>query len=179
MTPLAHTTISIPAFEEGRLRYRVPTIDDFDAYADFRASDRAKGVGGPHSRESAFDSLADIIGHWHLRGHGRWLIADRATDKPLGVVGLMYPFGWPEPEIAWSVFANAEGKGIAHEAACFTRRYAYEVLNWKTVISCVLSGNDRSGALARRMGALQEDDFRHTDLGVLNVFRHLPAGAVQ
>jgi len=178
MTPLAHTTICIPTFEEGRLKYRAPTMDDFDAYADFRASDRSKGLGGPYSREIAFDSLADIIGHWHLRGYGRWLIADRDTNEALGVVGLMYPFGWPEPEIAWSVFADAEGKGIAHEAACFARRYAYDVLNWKTVVSCVLPGNDRSAALAKRMGALQVDDFRHTDLGLLNVFRHLPPEAV-
>ena len=183
MTAAAHrpdpTTITIPTFEEGRLRYRAPRMDDFDLYADFRASTRAKGVGGPYSRESAFDSLADIIGHWHLRGYGRWLIADRDTDAPLGVVGLMYPFGWPEPEIAWSVFDAAEGKGIAFEAACFSRRYAYGALGWKTLVSCVLPDNARSAALARRMGATQEGDFHHTDLGLLHVFRHQPAEALQ
>ena len=135
---------------------------------------RAVGVGGSYSRASAFDSLADVIGHWHLRGYGRWMIADRKTNEPLGVVGLMCPAGWPEPEIAWTVFEKAEGKGIAFEAACFARTYAYEVLGWQTLVSCVLPGNTRSAALAKRMKATQEEDFHHTDLGVLNVFRHLP-----
>jgi ribosomal-protein-alanine N-acetyltransferase len=177
MIPLKHTTISIPVFEEGRLRYRAPAWEDFEAFADFRASPRAAGVGGPYSRASAFDSLADVIGHWHLRGYGRWMIADRKTNEPLGVVGLMCPAGWPEPEIAWTVFDKAEGKGIAFEAACFTRTYAYEVLGWQTLVSCVLPGNTRSAALAKRMKATQEEDFHHTDLGVLNVFRHLPPEA--
>ena len=168
-----HTTISIPTFEEGRLRYRAPRWDDFETYAEFRGSVRAKGIGGPHSRGASFDSMADIIGHWHLRGYGRWLIADRETDEPLGVVGLMYPEDWPEPEIAWTVFEAAEGKGVAYEAACFTRKYAYEALGWPTLISCTLIDNIRSHALAKRMGAFHEYDFEHPDLGKMNVWRHL------
>lgn len=179
MTPVAHTTVDIPVFEEDRLRYRAPTMEDFETFAEFRTSDRAKGVGGPYSRESAFDSLAEIIGHWHFRGYGRWLVADRNTDQPLGVVGLFYPVGWPEPEIAWSLFADAEGKGIASEAALFSRRYAYEVLGWKTLVSCVLPDNTRSATLAIRMGAVHEADFTHADIGRLNVFRHQPAEQLQ
>ena len=43
--------------------------------------------------------------------------ADRNDGAALGVVGLFYPEGWPEPELAWSLFANAEGRGVAREAA--------------------------------------------------------------
>jgi RimJ/RimL family protein N-acetyltransferase len=168
-----HTTISIPTFEEGRLRYRAPRWDDFEAYAEFRGSDRARGVGGPHSRGSSFVSFAEILGHWHLRGYGRWLIADRETDAPLGVVGLMYPEDWPEPEIAWSVFADAEGKGFASEAARFTRRYAYNVLGWTTLISCTLIGNTQSEVLAERLEATYGRDFDHPNFGTLKVWRHL------
>ena len=39
------------------------------------------------------------------------------TDAPLGVVGLMFPEGWPEPEIAWSLFDAAEGRGIALDSS--------------------------------------------------------------
>ncbi len=176
--PVDHMTVSIPVFEEGRLRYRAPRMPDFEAWAEFRASDRSKCVGGPYSRGNAFDSFCEITGHWDLRGYGRWLIADRDTDEPLGVVGLFYPEDWPEPEIAWSLFAAAEGKGIATEAAMFSRAYAYDVLGWSTAISCSMTGNTRSEALARRMGATFEREYRHPDLGTLNIWHHLGPEAV-
>ena len=167
------TSFAIPTYETGRLRLRAPRWSDFESWAEFRGSDRARGVGGPYSRGSAFESLTDMVGHWHLRGYGRWMVADRETDAPLGAVGLMYPEDWPEPEIAWSVFASAEGRGIAYEAALFARRYAYEVLGWSTAISCTMPDNARSQSLARRMGATYEGDYEHPDIGTLNIWRHL------
>ncbi len=173
IAPVGHTRIDIPTFEEGRLRYRAPMMSDFEEYAAFCASDRSAGVGGPHSRGASFDRMGEIVGHWQLRGYGRWMIADRETDAPLGVVGIMYPDDWPEPEIGWSVFEAAEGTGIAYEAALFSRRYAYEVLGFSTLISCAVVGNDRSEALAARMGATYEGDYAHPTIGTLRVWRHL------
>jgi ribosomal-protein-alanine N-acetyltransferase len=100
------------------------------------------------------------------------MIADWETDAPLGVVGLMFPEDWPEPEIAWSVFAAAEGRGIAFEAARFARRYAYDTLGWSTVISCIKPENMRSVALARRMGATYESDYDHPVIGTIQIWRH-------
>ena len=105
----------IPTLQTERLILRAPRDNDFEAYADFRTSERARTVGGPYSRAQAFEQLCAIIGHWSLRGYGRWMVADRDTDAPLGIVGLYYPEDWPEPEIAWSVFADAEGRGIGDQ----------------------------------------------------------------
>lgn len=163
----------VPTVETERLILRMPRMSDFDAYASFGASERSKGVGGPFLRSESFERLAAIIGHWHLRGYGRWMVADKAGDRPLGIVGLMYPTGWPEPEVAWSVFDDAEGKGIALEAALAARRFAYDVLGWTRVISCTAPDNVRSVALAKRMGAVYEGDFQHETIGTLNVWRHL------
>ena len=113
-----------------------------------------------------------------MRGYGRWMVADKHTDEALGVVGPFYPDDWPEPEIAWSVFEAAEGRGVAFEAAMASRDYAYKTLGWTTAISCVEPGNDRSIALARRMGAELEDDFTTVDGLLLHVFRHPAPEAV-
>jgi ribosomal-protein-alanine N-acetyltransferase len=153
-------------------------MSDFYAFAAFRGSPRAKGVGGPYSREASHDSLCGIIGHWHLEGYGRWIVTD-ADDMPLGVVGLMNSPEWPEPEIAWSVFEAAEGKGVAYEAALASRNYAYGTLGWKTAISCVLVDNHRSHALAERMGAKRDGSFSHPDLGELLIWRHPAPEALQ
>ncbi|MEM9343257.1 MAG: GNAT family N-acetyltransferase [Pseudomonadota bacterium] len=166
------TTVEIPTLETKRLRLRAAEWSDFEAFAAFRASPRSKGVGGPYTRDQAFDQLAELIGHWHLRGYGRWIVADKATDAPLGVVGPYYPEDWPEPEIAWAVFGETEGKGIAHEAALASRTYAYDTLGWSTAISCIFPDNARSIALAERMGARRDGTLNHATLGQLGIWRH-------
>ncbi len=166
------TTIDIPVVETARLRLRAPKLSDFEAYAAFRASDRTAHVGGPMDRETAFDSFSALIGHWALRGFGRWIVADRETDAPLGYVGPFFPEDWPEPEIAWTVFAAAEGRGVAYEAAHAARAFAYEKLGWTTAISLTTPQNARSIALARRLGAREDGEYQHQSMGRLLVWRH-------
>jgi len=166
------TTFTIPTLRTERLTLRAPQASDLAAYTAFCTSPRSVGVGGPYSDVDAFPRLCGLIGHWHLRGYGRWMLADPDTDEPLGVVGLMFPVGWPEPEIAWSLFEVAEGRGLAFEAAHTARAYAYDTLGWSTVISCVRPDNTRSLALAKRMGATFEAIHTHPDLGDLHIWRH-------
>ena len=162
----------IPTLHTKNLTLRAPEWKDFDAYAEFRGSDRAKLLGGPFNREQAFDQLAEIAGHWQLRGYGRWMVADRQTDEAMGIVGIYYPVGWPEPEIAWSVFKTAEGRGVAYEAALAARDYAYGTLGWTTVISLIDPANTRSLALAARMGCTGGESFDHASLGTMHIWRH-------
>ncbi len=165
-------TLTIPTLETERLILRAPQFSDLDAFTDFCTSERSVGVGGPFPAGQAFQRLSSLIGHWSLRGFGRWMVTDKATGAPLGVVGPMYPVEWPEPEIAWSVFEAAEGRGIAYEAAQAARAYVYDVLGWETVISCTTEDNTRSIALAKRMGAVADTPFKHPDYGTLLVWRH-------
>ena len=169
---MSETVLRIPTLETERLRLRAPRLEDFGAYAEFRTGNRAAYAGGPFSRAEAFEQLAALVGHWLLRGYGRWIVADRESDRPLGVVGLFYPEDWLEPEIAWSVFEEAEGRGVAFEAARAARAYAYATLGWTTVVSLIDPQNARSAALAQRLGATREGVFRHETLGPLDVWRH-------
>ncbi len=170
------TTITIPTLHTTRLVLRAPRMSDFEAYAAFRGSPRAVFLGGPYDRATAFEQLSSIIGGWHLRGYGRWMVADADTDAPLGIVGLFFPEDWPEPEISWSLFEGAEGRGIAHEAALAARDHAYGTLGWTTAISMIDPANTRSAALGRRMGALPVGQFDHPEYGMMSVWRH-PAPA--
>ena len=169
--------LHIPTVETENFRLRAPQMSDLDAYTAFCKSYRSLGVGGPYTEAQSFQRLAALIGHWGLRGFGRWMVADKDTDEPLGIVGLMHPCDWPEPEIAWTVFEKAEGKGVAYECALATRKYGYETLGLKTLISCTMEGNTRSEVLAQRMGATRDEDFVHPSLGTLRVWRYLPPKA--
>jgi RimJ/RimL family protein N-acetyltransferase len=170
------TAVHIPTVETQHLRLRAPLASDFAAYAEFRASERTRILGGPNDRAEAFHMLCGLVGHWHIRGYGRWMVADRDTDAPLGIVGIYFPEDWPEPEIGWSVFDHAEGRGIAHEAAVVAREYAYQVLGWSRIVSLIVPDNVRSAALARRMGCVVEGQFAHPFHGSMDVWRHIPPG---
>ncbi|MEM9900880.1 MAG: GNAT family N-acetyltransferase [Pseudomonadota bacterium] len=166
------TLVRIPTVLTARLALRAPKPADFDAFADFRAGTRAYFVGGPYTRAQAFGQFCGLVGHWHLRGFGRWIIADRQSDAALGTVGPFFPEGWLEPEIAWTVFDGHEGKGIAFEAAEAARVFAYDTLGWTTAVSLVARENTRSNALAQRLGATREGVFQHAEIGTLDVWRH-------
>ncbi|MEM9010500.1 MAG: GNAT family N-acetyltransferase [Pseudomonadota bacterium] len=172
MTIVGESVTRIPTLESDRLRLRAPLPDDFEPYAAFCASDQSRLVGGPYNRDQAWNRFIAVAGQWALRGFGRWIVAERESDAPLGVVGLFYPNDWPEPEIAWTVFAEAEGRGIAHEAALMSRRYAYEVAGWATAVSCIAPDNPRSQALARRLDAVEDGLFEHPEYGPLAIWRH-------
>ena len=169
----------IPVIETARLRLRGPRLEDYEAYATFMASGRSIYVGGPLGRLQAWRGFCHVTGHWVYRGFSTFIIADRNTDAALGMCGPWFPEGWPEPEIGWTIWsAENEGKGLAFEAVTAARRFAYDVLGWTTAISMIDHGNDRSAALAARLGAVYETDYTDDTLGTCRIFRHPGPGAL-
>ncbi|MGB4828061.1 MAG: GNAT family N-acetyltransferase [Paracoccaceae bacterium] len=174
------TLSGIPVIDTARLRLRGPRVADFEVYAAFLASPRSSRIGGPVPRVQAWRSFGHLTGHWVLRGYSMFILADRDTDTALGMAGPWFPEGWPEPEIGWSIWAaEAEGKGLAHEAATAARAHAYDSLGWTTAISLIAEGNARSEALAHRMACTPEGTFVHEVFGQSRIFRHPGPEALQ
>ena len=162
----------IPTLHTERLTLRAPVEADFAPFAAFYAGPRSHFVGGPLSRELAWRMLAMEAGHWQLRGYGRWIVAETATDTPVGMVGPFAPEGWPEPELGWDLFDGFEGKGYATEAALAARAWVYDTLGWTTAISLVKPENTASARLAERLGCTRDGDFTHERHGFMHVYRH-------
>lgn len=170
-----------PVLETERLALRIPRAEDFDWYRPFVMSDRARYVGGGADKGEghAWRMLAIITGHWHLRGFGTFVAVDKATDQPIGSIGPWYPADWPEHELGWTIWDPAyEGRGYAAEAVVRTRDYAFRDLGWDTAVSYIAHGNDRSVALAERLGAVRDDSAATPDADPTYVYRHPhPGGA--
>lgn len=161
-----------PTLTTDRLTLRAPRDTDFDAVAAFYADPvRSHGFGGPIDRNNAWRWFAGMIGHWHLRGYGFWF-ADLHDGTPVGMVGLWNPLGWPEPELGWVLFDGAEGKGFAAEAARAVRHHAYTTLGWTTLTSNIVPSNEKSKALARRLGASYERTYDNPAMGEDELWRH-------
>jgi len=163
---------AIPTLTTDRLTLRAPGPQDVAPMLAFYASERSRFVGGPLNADLAWRQLATEIGHWALRGYGRWIAEETATGQAVGMIGLWNPQGWPEPEIGWDLFEEFEGKGFATEAARAARAHAYGTLGWTTAISLVVPDNTASAAVAARLGAEKDGTFTHARLGALDIWRH-------
>lgn len=163
---------AIPVLETDRLILRAPGAADLDAETAFWTSDRSKFVGGPKQPHEVWRILATFIGHWTLRGYGMWAIEDKATGAYLGRTGAWHPGEWPEAEIGWTAMPEAEGKGIVFEAATAARDWLYTYGGWTTAISTIDVDNDRSQALAKRLGATYERDHDFPGGYTLQIWRH-------
>jgi len=148
-----------PVLETPRLRLREWRLQDFDAFAAFRASAEDQAyVGGVRSREQAWGEFCAKAGEWQVRGLGTFLVARRDTDAPVGYSGLWYPPDIDEPELCWSLFPGYAGKGLATEAALAARDWAYRALNLAPLMSFVHPDNRASRAVAERLGARSEGE---------------------
>lgn len=171
MTPhLADT----PVIETDRLRLRAPVAGDWPHWRSFAMSERAQYIGGPYEEKMAWRGFAHVTGMWVLRGYGSFVITAKGDDTPLGMAGPWHPIEWPEREIGWTLWTpDAEGKGYAYEAARAARDHAFRDLGWDTAVSYIDVGNDRSVALALRLGAVHDAAATppHTEKPML-VYRH-------
>lgn len=168
-------TFTTPSLETERLILRGPRASDWPLWRDFAASNRAQFIGGPYDLRSAWRAFGHVIGMWVLRGYGSFIITAKGDDTPLGFTGPWHPIEWPEPELGWTIWSpEVEGKGIAFEAARAARNYAFDTLGWTTAVSYIDHGNDRSVALAERLGATLEPGAPIPGETPCHVYRHNP-----
>jgi len=143
----------IPTLETDRLILRAPTEDDFPVYAAFFAdADAAHFYGGPMRADQAWRQLALDLGHWQLRGYGRWAVEERASGTMVGGCGLWWADGWPRSELTWWLAPAARGKGYASEASRAAIAFGYDTLNWDLVETHMDDANDPARRLALRLG---------------------------
>ncbi|XDA99147.1 GNAT family N-acetyltransferase [Sulfitobacter sp. LCG007] len=169
------STADIPVIETRRLVLRGPEPED---YPDFKAtftSYRARFMGGPLNPYEAWMLYAAEIGHWRIRGYGMWMIQDRASGQTYGMAGGWKPAQWPEREIAWVIWPEVKGRGIALEATHAARRHYYDRQGWEGAVSYIDPKNLDSIRLAERLGAVRDPEARTVD-GNDVVYRH-PAPA--
>lgn len=160
-----------PTLHTNRLTLRAPRLGDFDHWADFFASDRSIHEGGPKNRLSAWQHWAADVALWTLKGYGPFGVDDRATGAYLGEVGIYHGEGYPAPELGWFVTPEAEGKGVALEAAQAVLDWLRASFDWRHVTNIIEPANARSIALGLRLGGVIDPTLPGIDPGDV-VIRH-------
>jgi RimJ/RimL family protein N-acetyltransferase len=147
-----HDTMDIPTIDTPRLTLDAPRDTDFEGYASIVTTDRGRWVGGPFTRKDAWLDFSQMVAGWVFRGYGNLSIRPKGTAAYLGTVLLHHEYGDPEPELGWLLVREAEGHGYAFEAGAAMRDWAFAHAGLRTFVSYIAPGNDRSIALALRLG---------------------------
>lgn len=143
---------AIPELVTDRLRLRAPRLADFDHHAAFHASERSVHEGGPRDRAQAWRIWASDVALWSLRGYGPFGVEDRESGAYLGEVGVFQAVGYPGPELGWFVTPEAEGRGVALEAARAVMAWLRRSFGWDEITNIIDPANRRSIALGLRLG---------------------------
>ncbi|HLI17310.1 MAG TPA: GNAT family N-acetyltransferase [Rhodanobacteraceae bacterium] len=146
-----------PLLQTARLILRVPSRDDFEAWAALGADEVAtRHIGGVQSRFATWNRLMATIGSWHVLGFGGFSVIRRSDGRWIGRVGPLHPEGWPGDEIGWTLAREAWGHGYATEAAAAAADWAFANLGWPRIIHCIAPENAASQAVAMRLGSVRQ-----------------------
>jgi [ribosomal protein S5]-alanine N-acetyltransferase len=145
--------LQIPSIETERLLLRGPEAGDFPVYRAFFADPVAsRFYGGPLDQERAWRLLATDLGHWQLRGYGRWAVIEKRSGTMIGGCGLWWPEGYPRSELTWWIMPAARRLGYAREASLAAIRFGYDQLGWNLVETHMNDDNSAARALVERLG---------------------------
>ncbi len=164
---------AIPTLRTTRLTLRPPVIGDFPAYAQFLASPRSWGMGGPFGQREAWGMFCHDVALWELFGHGALMIDLTEAGACIGQVGINHGPLFPEKELGWLLYEGFESQGYASEAARALRDWAFGRLGLETLVSYIDPRNHRSTAVAERLGARLDPQAPKDDPDDL-VYRYRP-----
>ncbi len=110
------------------------------------------------------------LGHWAEHGFGLLAVEERASGEIVGWVGPWHPVFAPElaaeVELGWTLRPAAWGRGLASEGAAAALDATFAHLGVPEVISLIHPENERSAAVAARLGMRHAGDTRHPGLGI-------------
>ena len=172
---LAHQlSAGIPTLHTDRLTLRALRLEDFATLADLLASDRSRFVSGPMSRIDAWKEFTQLASGWSLHGHGGWTIDQDGSIAGFVMIGVEP--GDHERELGFLLTEQAEGNGIAYEAACAARDFAFDVLKFPTLVSYIDVNNTRSHRLAERLGGERDAQAETKLTNKMRIYRYTPKG---
>ncbi|MDX6593019.1 MAG: XTP/dITP diphosphohydrolase [Gaiellales bacterium] len=158
--------------ETDRLLLRAIQPGDRSAFEPIWADPEAMryiGMGVPRVGQEALDMMDRLVAHREEHGFGLWTVIPKGQDRVVGWAGLsvprFLPAVLPAVECGWLLAPSAWGNGYATEAGLAALRHGFGDLRLDRIISIIYPGNERSAAVARRLGMRQAGDEVHSVTG--------------
>lgn len=171
------TTTEIPLLTTERLVLRAFHADDLDAYATMQANPevmRYLGTGQTRTRAESWDAIARMLGHWSLRGYGSFAIEEAASGQFVGRAGILHPYEWPGPELAYALDQPFWGMGYAAEASRAVLEWAQTSAGLGELVSFIYPANEASKSVARKLGATRGPDVEILGMSGIECWHYRP-----
>jgi RimJ/RimL family protein N-acetyltransferase len=147
---------TIPTLTTERLILRGFREDDALALATIHADPeviRFIRLKPEPSLAKAWDYIAGQVGHWTLRGCGKWAAVERASGRLIGRIGFLNPpYEWPGIELGWTLSRDVWGRGLATEGARAALDWGFKTLDAGEIVSAIHPDNAPSVRVAERLG---------------------------
>jgi RimJ/RimL family protein N-acetyltransferase len=171
----------VPTVETARLRLRAPRETDLDAQAAMLGDPEAVRFIGGHvlGREESWRKLLAGPGMWLLLGYGYWTVEEKESGAYLGQIGFadfkraVTPSIEGLPEMGWMLAPQAQGKGIATEAALGALGWADGALGRREIVAIIDEANFASIRVAEKAGFSSREPATYKDAPIL-IFRRRP-----
>ena len=168
--------MKIPEMKTDRLLLRAFGERDLSSYAEMCSNLSFRqylGDGKTLSREETWQSIASILGHWHLKGFGIWALVRQSDNSLIGHAGLLNPEGWPGIEVCWALSPEYWGNGYATEAARKAIDWTFSNLKTDILISLIYPDNKASIKVSEKIGQKfqKQIKFLGTDLNLYSINR--------
>ncbi len=110
--------------------------------------------------------LSDRVAeHWRTYGFGLWAVVEKDGGRMVGFAGLSHPLwlpGWERAvEVGWRLHRDAWGHGYATEAGRAALAHGFERLRLAEIVSLIHPDNQRSLAVAGRLGLSPRERIPH------------------
>ena len=141
--------------ETPRLFLRKKVVEDAPFFFELNSNilvTQYTGDGPFENLKAAEDIVKYVIGQYEQNGYGRWLVAEKETNNPIGWCGLKFHNDTNETDIGYRFLESAWGKGYATESAKACIEYGFKHFNLNHIIGNAMKENTASINVFKKLG---------------------------
>jgi RimJ/RimL family protein N-acetyltransferase len=146
-------TGTLAVLETARLRLRpIALTDEEDLFNLFNDPEVYRWIGGPRPRDACVAAVQAAVQHWEEKGHGIWVLAERATGRFVGRCGLRWLDDIAETELLYTLNREFWRRGLATEASVAALDFAFGPVGLRRVVALALPENRASRRVMEKVG---------------------------
>ncbi|TME34463.1 MAG: GNAT family N-acetyltransferase [Chloroflexi bacterium] len=154
--------MKVPELLTPRLRLRGWREGDVERMAEIYTDPEVMRYLRPLDLEGTRQQLLRFERQWEELGFGIWAVEERASDRLIGRIGLMWHDDWTatphDAEVGWTLERSSWGQGVATEGGAASLGFGFEQRGLERIISIAHRENRASQRVMEKLGLRPEGE---------------------